>query len=85
MDNKQLLSEIKSLLEQLRKLPFASPRSYLGLLKFWGLVRTQALQAAMPARYMSVHEDILYDALHMQLLIALLDQDIFERVYKDLQ
>ena len=34
---------------------------------------------------MEVHEDILYDALHMQIPIALLDLDTFERVYNDLQ
>ena len=79
------LDEIQSLLAKLTALPFASPRDHLGLLKFWRRVRTQAVQGTTTARWSEVHEDMLYDALHMQLPIALLDADTFARVYNDFQ
>ena len=79
------LDAIRPLLSQLCTLSFASPRAHLGLLKFWGLVRTQAVQGTLIAKSLAVHEDLLYDALHMQLPIALLPADTFERVYDDIQ
>ena len=79
------INEIDTLLTALDKITYYTPRSHLGALKFSGVVRTHAVRGIFSRKIAAAHEDLLYDALHMQLPLSLFDKDTFLLHYNDLQ
>ena len=76
---------IESWLQILSSVDYSNSRSQLGLLKFHGLAGINPVESFGNRKLSSVHEGLLYNALHMQLPMSLLTTEQFMHVFNDLQ